>query len=782
MFVYPSSRILFAYGILLVSFSGGCNDSVKSRKPAAKTTDQTVKKDSVAFSHAHCHPKALGPSHVADAEADRFRSRGTREMAERLKFIDLATDPENNEFASDRRVELLATAQKTEPTLSGQFQLGLEYLRNGQPDLAIEQFELTKKAYNQNPEQFNPNTREILYELFGLTYLRLGEIENCVHHHSADSCLAPISGEGIHTITRGSTKAAEIFREALAHYPDSLKFRWLLNIAYMTLGQWPEAVETKWQISPETFASESPFPRFYDRAIELGLDAVGMLGGSITDDFDNDGDIDIVASAWGLKDQIRYFTNNGDGSFEDKTVEAGLIGITSGINLTHADYDNDGLVDILVLRGGWIEKGGHYPNSLLHNLGNGQFADVTQEAGLLSMHPTQTAAWADFDRDGFLDLFIGNETWPKDGRHPCELYRNNGDGTFSECAVACGINITGIVKGVTVGDYDNDQWSDIYISRFNDENILLKNLGSQQSGNNWLQFTDVSKEANVQEPLRSFPTWFWDFDNDGWLDIFVGGFWVGDVGEVAASYLGLKTSAERPRLYRNKGDGTFEDVTELTGTDIVSMPMGANYGDLDNDGWLDFYLGTGNPSVKMTIPNRVFRNDQGKRFLDVTTNGGFGHLQKGHGVSFADIDNDGDQDIFTVLGGAFTGDIAFNALYENPGNGNHWLTLRLIGNQSNRDGIGARIKLDLQTPNGERTIHLTVGTGGSFGASSLQQEIGLGNALGITSMEIRWPSSDKVQRFSSVPINTCLEIKEGNPAVSQIPLDSFPLNGKTSRN
>lgn len=781
MFVHSLFRLFFTYSIACTFFASGCSDSGNLRKPS-KSTKRATQKTSAAFSHEHCHPEALGPSHIADADADRFRSRGTREMAERLKFIDLAINPETNEFASDRRVELLEHSQKSQPTLSGQFQLGLEYLRNGQPELAIRQFELTKEAYDKNPEQFNPNTREILYELFGLTYLRLGEIENCVHHHSADSCLAPISGKGIHTITRGSKKAADIFREALNHYPDSLKFRWLLNIAYMTLGQWPDGVDPKWQISPDAFASESPFPRFYDRAIDVGLDAVGMLGGSITEDFDNDGDIDIVASAWGLKDQIRYFANNGNGSFEDKTVEAGLVGITSGINLIHADYDNDGLVDIFVLRGGWIEKGGHYPNSLLRNLGDGRFADVTQEAGLLSMHPTQTAAWADLDRDGLLDLFIGNETWPDDGRHACELYRNNGNGTFTECAMPCGIHVTGIVKGVTVGDYDNDQWSDIYISRFNDENILLRNLGSGESGEPWLQFADVSQAAKVQEPLQSFPTWFWDFDNDGWLDIFVGGFWVGDVGEVAADYLGRETSAERPRLYRNRGDGTFEDVTASQELDIVSMPMGANYGDLDNDGWLDFYLGTGNPSVKMTIPNRVFRNEQGKRFLDITTNGGFGHLQKGHGVSFADMDNDGDQDIFTVLGGAFSGDIAFNALYENPGNNNHWVTLRLIGTRSNRDGIGARVRLELQTPDGERTIHLLVGTGGSFGASSLQQEIGLGNASGIKTLEIRWPSSDKVQRFSGVPIDTCIEIKEGDPTFSRIPLNPFPLNGNPLQN
>ena len=778
MHVHLKRQSTFAWVFVFISIVSGCSDSESLQRQGTDSTNQRIKENAAPFAHAHCHPRNLGPSHIADAEADRFRSAGTREMAERLKFIDLAIDPETNEFASDRRVEKLEYNQKLQPSLSGQFQLGLEYLRNGQPELAIRQFELTKAAYEQNPKQFNSDTREILYELFGLAYLRLGEIENCVHQHSADSCLVPISGKGIHTITRGSKNAIEIFREALEHDPDSLKFRWLLNIAHMTIGQWPDGVKSKWLIAPEAFDSECEFPRFYDRAIELGLDAVGMLGGSITEDFDNDGDIDVVASAWGLKNQIRYFENQGDGSFEEKTVEAGLIGITSGINLIHADFDNDGLIDVLVLRGGWIEKGGHYPNSLLRNLGEGRFADVTQEAGLLSMHPTQTAAWADFDRDGLLDLFIGNETWPNDGRHACELYRNNGNGTFTECASACGVDVIGIVKGVTAGDYDNDGWSDIYVSRFNDENLLLRNRGTHSTSESWLQFEDVTRAAGVQQPIRSFPTWFWDFDNDGWLDLFVAGFWVGDVGEVAAGYLGQETSAEHPRLYRNRGDGTFEDVTAAKGLDIVSMPMGANYGDLDNDGWLDFYLGTGNPSVKMTIPNRVFRNDRGNGFLDITTNGGFGHLQKGHGVSFADIDNDGDQDIFTVLGGAFTGDIAFNALYENPGNSNHWLTLRLIGTRSNHNAIGARVQVELKTPEGDRTIHLVVGSGGSFGASSLQQEIGLGNAEQIKRLSIRWPSSAKVQQFEGIPMDSCIEIKEGVDGFSQIPLDSFPLNEK----
>src|SRR5260221_8566643 len=135
--------------------------------------------------------------------------------------------------------------------------------------------------------------------------------------------------------------------------------------------------------------------------------------------------------------------------------------------------------------------------------------------------------------------------------------------------------------------------------------------------------------------------------------------------------MGLPYSSERPRLYHNNHDGTFSDVAKAAGLDHLLHAMGCNYGDLDNDGYLDFYLGTGDPSLGTLIPNRMFRNAQGRFFQDVTTSGGFGHLQKGHGVSFADFDNDGDQDIYTVIGGAYSGDHYRNVFFENPGHGNH---------------------------------------------------------------------------------------------------------------
>src|SRR5690606_75963 len=157
----------------------------------------------------------------------------------------------------------------------------------------------------------------------------------------------------------------------------------------------------------------------------------------------------------------------------------------------------------------------------------------------------------------------------------------------------------------------------------------------------------------------------------------------------------------------------------------VIHTMGCNFGDLDNDGWLDAYLGTGDPDFATLVPSRMFRNDGGRRFQDVTTSGGFGQLQKGHGVAFGDIDNDGDQDIYSVVGGAVAADHYHNQLFANPGHGNRSIKLVLEGVTSNRPAIGARIKVVAETASGERVLHRVVGSGGSFGAHAMRQEIGL---------------------------------------------------------
>ena len=239
----------------------------------------------------------------------------------------------------------------------------------------------------------------------------------------------------------------------------------------------------------------------------------------------------------------------------------------------------------------------------------------------------------------------------------------------------------------------------------------------------------------------------------------------------------MPTKSDRPALYRNLGDGRFADVAPQLGLDRAILVMGANHGDLDNDGFEDVYLGTGHPSFRALLPNRMFRNDGGKRFLDVTTAGGFGHLQKGHGVAFADLDEDGDQDLFEELGGFFPGDHFPSALFENPTRGSSWITLRLRGTRSNRAAIGARLRLELDTPAGPRTLHRLAGTGGSFGGSSFQQEIGLGDATAIRLLEIRWPGSGTVQRFTDVLPRCGWIATEGRPALEPFELKPVRLGG-----
>ena len=491
------------------------------------------------------------------------------------------------------------------------------------------------------------------------------------------------------------------------------------------------------------------------------------------DDFDGDGLLDIITSSRGLRDQLRFFHNDGDGTFGDWSERAGLLGQLGGLNLSHADYDNDGDADLTVWRGAWMGEAGRHPNSLLQNLGGGRFDDVTEQAGLLSFHPTHAGAWGDYDNDGWLDLFVGNESSPAPKPpHANQLYHNEGDGRFTEVGVPLGFSGVSFVKGLTLGDIDNDGQIDVYLSNLNGDNALYHNDGAEAE----TRFSEISAAAGVRAPYVSFPTWFWDYDNDGWQDILVAGFDMAELGDMAAIYLAQPFGAEYPRLYRNRGDGTFEQVAERVGLDRIILPMGANFGDIDNDGWLDAYFGTGMPDMRSLLPNRMVRNDQGRRFLDITTSGGFGTLQKGHGISFGDIDHDGDQDIYQVLGAAFEGDVANNVLLENPGHGNHWLSLKLEGVTSNRDAIGARIHVRTRLANGDsQDIHVTVGHGGSFGSSPLRAEIGLGQAVQIDFVDVIWPGDNHVQHVAGLVPDHAYHLLQGKPA-TELTLHRFDLS------
>jgi hypothetical protein len=215
------------------------------------------------------------------------------------------------------------------------------------------------------------------------------------------------------------------------------------------------------------------------------------------------------------------------------------------------------------------------------------------------------------------------------------------------------------------------------------------------------------------------------------------------------------------KLYRNTGTSTFTDVTVQTHLDRGVAAMGANFGDVDNDGFLDFYLGTGAPTYTALMPNLLYRNHDGNYFVDITSSSGTGHLQKGHGVSFADLDNDGDEDLFENLGGAVPGDKYNTVLFLNPGHTNRWISIKLVGVKSNRAAIGANIKLTLAGPGPAKSIrYREVSSGGSFGASPLMQHIGIGKAPTIASIEVTWPTSKTRQVFKNVAPNQFIEIKE----------------------
>ena len=488
--------------------------------------------------------------------------------------------------------------------------------------------------------------------------------------------------------------------------------------------------------------------------------------------FDNDGDLDIVTTTSDPKGHAIYYNNRGDGSFEDQSRQAGLSSQFGGLNCVGGDYDNDGDIDLLILRGAWMEEHGRIRNSLLRNDGAARpgapitFTDVTHEVGLAEpSNPTQAAVWGDFNNDGNLDLFVGNEA-RQAMPAPSQLFMNQGDGTFSDVAAAAGVTNDRLAKGVTAGDYDNDGDLDLYVSNIG-KNRLYRNDSPPGDGGA-MRFTDVAEDLMVESPEgRSFAPWFFDFNNDGWLDLFVTAY-DATTANLMRDYRGEPHGATPPCLYVNRG-GKFEDVAVAAGLDHAWLPMGASFGDIDYDGFLDIYLATGDPGYETLMPNVMLRNDTGMRFQNVTTAGGFGHLQKGHGICFADFDHDGDQDVYHQLGGFYPGDKFHNALFLNPGTDGRFLVLELEGTKSNRSGIGARIVVTVKDENGERSIHRAVGSVSSFGGSPVRrQEIGLGDANQISSVSVTWPGAGEAIVYKRIPLDAHVRIKQGNPKYEKL--------------
>ncbi len=602
----------------------------------------------------------------------------------------------------------------------------------------------------------------------GMTALRMAENDNCVMCRGESACIFPISPAAIHTDPTGSRLAIKHFTEYLQQFPDDLEVKWLLNLAHMTLGEHPVKVDPRYRLLFDAYnKSEFDIGQFRDVGHLLGVSRLNQSGGAIMDDFDNDGLFDIVVSSWAPSEPMAYYRNKGDGTFEDRTKAAGLDKQMGGLYCVQGDYNNDGHLDIFVPRGSWLPAHLTQRPSLLRNNGDGTFTDVTHEAGLLAPTNSTSAAWADYDNDGFLDLFVCCQ------HQPCLLYRNKGDGTFEEVSVRAGLaNLTNVLGAAWI-DIDNDGYPDLFV------NISSGIQGNSGTGTARLfrnnrngTFTDVTKDMGIDGPISGFSCWAFDFDNDGWLDIFATSS-SHTLEEVVQGMLDLPCQqTSTAKLYRNLGGKGFKDVTKEMGLDKVYSPMGSNFGDFDNDGFLDFYLGTGDPNLSTLVPNRMFKNVAGKRFAEITASSRTGHLQKGHSVACGDWDRNGSLDVFIQLGGAVHGDRYHNVLFQNPGQGNNWLSVKLIGKKTNRSAIGARIKVVAApvppAPTGRGvggegaplTVHRHVSSGSSFGANPLEQHIGLGKADRVARLEIYWPTSGTTQVFHDIAVNQGLVITE----------------------
>jgi len=651
-----------------------------------------------------------------------------------------------------------------------------ELLKCGKIKECMDVMAYISKFLRDNNVQIDNQTKRQLYSIVGIAYMRYGEIENCVKNHNHESCFLPVQGNGVHALPFGSTQAINEYQIALKDFPDDLEFKYLLNIAYMTLGKYPGEVPKKYLIDPKWFSNKIKFPRFKEIAAEVGVNRNGLAGGVVVDDFTNDGWDDIVITSWGPHQEMVFYKNNGDGTFTDMTKEYGLDGQVGILNLNQTDFNNDGWLDLFLMRGAWWQKNGDIPNTLMMNNGKGHFEDVTMKAGMTKWAPTQTSAWADYNLDGWLDVLVANESL-SDFQRGVDLYINQKDGTFKHESTAWGLTQSQFYKGCTATYANDDKYPDIYFSAVSDSNSLYIN----QSGTGTNGFTLAGPNVYVGAPFTSFPCWSFDFDNNGHEDIFVSSFsneatpatfWM-------ESHLGTANPAMFPKLYSNQGNMQYKEVGKQMGLTEVAFTMGCNFGDINSDGFLDFYLATGNPLYQALVPNKMYLNMDGKRFEDVSYVGGFANIQKGHGVSFGDLDHDGDEDLYVVIGGAVDGDNYFNCLFENPNaDHNNWVVLKLTGTTANKAAIGAMVAISAEENGKERMIYRKVTSGASFGANSLSLEVGLRKSTKINKVTVQWPCKDcPDQVFTGMAINKAYLLTQDQAAAEELPYSAVKLHG-----
>jgi tetratricopeptide (TPR) repeat protein len=549
------------------------------------------------------------------------------------------------------------------------------------------------------------------------------------------------------------SQAGRNFYEALQVHMNPTD-QWLLRTAIDRLPGPPPPLPAAVQFpvdEPSIDPAHPPLLAFEDIAPKLGIHSLHGNGTVAWGDIDGDGKLDVIVSGSGTF--LKVYRNEGE-KFTDVTDQVGLHEVPSGYSLNLVDYDNDGWLDLYLSLNGW---NGPMPNKLFHNE-HGRFVDVSKKSGLDDPGSGFVSLWGDLDNDGWLDVVIANGVL-KDGSVP-QIYRNNRDGTFTNMTKTAGINepeAFGAI-GAALGDYDKDGRVDILFNGLDPApNRLYHNDG------NW-HFTEVAKKAGVyQGSHNGFVCFFVDYNNDGWPDILTTSLapWDATVEGLRKGYAPPNARAinkDSNRLFRNNRDGTFTDVTYEAKLYYPMGTMGAGVADLDNDGYVDFYFGTGDPQMSRLEPNRFFRNNGNGTFSDLTRYVGFARPgNKGHGVAFVDLYNTGALDIFAQLGGHYPGDHAYDAIYHNlKASQNNWLEVDLRGVKSNRFAVGAQLTVKA----GGLIVYREVKGSEGFGATCpYRQHFGLGTAAKIDSLEIRWPSGIR-QNFTNLDPNQILSIRE----------------------
>jgi hypothetical protein len=543
---------------------------------------------------------------------------------------------------------------------------------------------------------------------------------------------------------------------------------------------------TQIQFTNATAASGISFVHFRGNdGIPINREIFGP--GVCVADFDNDGYPDIYFVNGrdlynrGIAARNALYHNNGDGTFADITQAAGVPGTGYGLGCVWGDYDNDGFPDLYVTQYG--------RNVLYHNNGNGTFTDVTDRAGVAGLEfGTQFhsgATFFDYDRDGRLDLYVGGYVSldPPAPRYctisgvrtscppnaykgtAAMLYHNNGDGTFTNVTKAARI-YQPQGKNLAVGavDYDNDGWPDLFVANDGLNAYLYHN---EHNGT----FEEIGVETGMALSSRgttmaAMCISLGDYDNDGFLDLFITDF-----------------QQNSDHLWHNDGKGSFDEVSDKAGITVPTrgvLSFGGGFFDYDNDGWLDLFIANGHvyPEVEQVSPdvrfkqlNSLFHNEANGKFVETTkiAGSGFEIPYVGRGVAFADFDNDGFVDVVV----ANNGDPPL-LLHNSGGNGNHFLNFKLVGHKSNRDALGARVRV-LTGPLSQ--IREIAGGGSYLSQSDLRAHFGLGKATKAEAVEVNWPSGEK-QVFHDLEANKFYVLEEGR---AQVGLQQFGLKMEKSK-